>query len=243
MKLSSCAPIPPTPAPLANANSSTFLGAENVRRRGQSRRLPFRLVFRRIHHRIKQQRRLYRVRYVQRNKSLRTLSLARSSCRASSVCIRRGIATSAIAAAASIISFVILTAPFPCACAHSTPGNSVEPKPTPAHASIKRRRSIMPFAPLASIESGGTIPFVGHSFVEMRLGECHPENAKKAASPPRRGSGSCAAKQKIVVENYLCGAPPLALPLLMPSLVTCACMCCASSSAIAAWAVFFARTL
>src|SRR5260370_157312 len=42
-------------------------------------------------------------------------------------------ATSAMEAALSIISLVIFAAPFACACAHSTPGNSVPASPIPAH--------------------------------------------------------------------------------------------------------------
>src|SRR5258706_992627 len=55
--------------------------------------------------------------------------------------------TPASAAAASIISFVIFTAPFACACAQSTPGNKVEAKPKPPHVAIKRRRSIIRLPP------------------------------------------------------------------------------------------------
>src|SRR5882762_1619916 len=50
-------------------------------------------------------------------------------------------ATSATEAALSIISLVILAAPCACACAHSTPGNSVPASPIPEHVFMKFRRS------------------------------------------------------------------------------------------------------
>src|ERR1700704_1999125 len=50
-------------------------------------------------------------------------------------------ATSAMEAALSIISLVIFVAPCACACAHSTPGNSVPARPIPEHVFMKFRRS------------------------------------------------------------------------------------------------------
>src|SRR5215469_13767412 len=49
--------------------------------------------------------------------------------------------TSAMAAALSIISFVIFVAPCVCACAHNTPGNNVPAKPIPEQVFMKFRRS------------------------------------------------------------------------------------------------------
>src|SRR2546421_9431587 len=58
--------------------------------------------------------------------------------------------TSAIEAAASIISRVIFGAACAWACAHSTPGNNVDPKPIPVQAAINRRRSSMSGPPLGT---------------------------------------------------------------------------------------------
>src|SRR5882762_3529282 len=53
-----------------------------------------------------------------------------------------------MAAALSIISLVIFFAPCACACAHSTPGNSVPASPIPEQVFMKFRRSSMVLPPL-----------------------------------------------------------------------------------------------
>src|ERR1700704_1810791 len=53
-----------------------------------------------------------------------------------------------MAAALSIISLVIFFAPCACACAHSTPGNSVPASPIPEQVFMKFRRSGMVLPPL-----------------------------------------------------------------------------------------------
>src|SRR6266436_2167042 len=53
-----------------------------------------------------------------------------------------------MAEALSIISLVIFFAPCACACAHSTPGNSVPASPIPEQVFMKFRRSSMVLPPL-----------------------------------------------------------------------------------------------
>src|SRR5882762_11802293 len=71
-----------------------------------------------------------------------------------------------------------------------------------------------------------------------------PPGNTKSRFPSAKGKRLLCREAKIIVENYLCEEPPLALPLLMPSLITCACMCCASSKCdCSVGSVFWANCL
>src|ERR1700687_1279703 len=87
-------------------------------------------------------------------------------------------ATSAMEAALSIISLVILAPP--CACAHNTPGNRVPASPIPEHVFMKFRRSSILI--LSFMQPRGRARKIAHHAINHFAAFLVPENARDQRS-------------------------------------------------------------